>query len=470
MRFRRALSFALAAWVLCGSTVVGVGVVHAQDREEARKHLKVGVKLYNEQNYEAALVQFEASFVQLPSASALQNIALCQTKLFRYVDAIETLEGLRTRFGGTMPAEEASQVEEALRNLSQLVGTVTLQVTPPTAKVKIGSRVLSGEELQRPLRMSSGEYAVEVVASNHLPVKTSVKIAGGETKTVTIDLEKAVGTLTVRVNDQQAAISMDRVPLAYGTWTGQVVAGEHLLQVYKPGHVTVSTQISVRTGDKMELQLSVGPPEDPEGDVSPGYDLVGLPYRVGRKSRSPFEADVGWYGLVSASNLAVLRSPDGFDPEDDADVLGGSFGLRGGYRLGNYVALEAMFDTGSQSVSGTFGDSRQTYDLLTRRYGANIRLLLGGKSVRLTGALGVGAAWHRLDLAGSSYAGTNSYLGMDLGPQFNVGQVLIDGVVQAYFEGASNTRDGEVRMYTRHTVLPQVGVGLRVGFSQWGTW
>jgi hypothetical protein len=97
-------------------------------------------------------------------------------------------------------------------------------------------------------------------------------------------------------------------------------------------------------------------------------------------------------------------------------------------------------------------------------------LLLGGKSVRLTGALGVGAAWHRLDLAGSSYAGTNSYLGMDLGPQFNVGQVLIDGVVQAYFEGASNTRDGEVRMYTRHTVLPQVGVGLRVGFSQWGTW
>ena len=116
----------------------------------------------------------------------------------------------------------------------------------------------------------------------------------------------------------------------------------------------------------MELRLPVGPVK-PSGDAtSPGYDLVGLPYRYGDK-RSPLDPTTGWYALLSASDLAVLRSPDGFEADDDADVVGGSFGARGGYRFGEYVGIEALFDTGSQSVAGRLDGIPETYDLTTRR-------------------------------------------------------------------------------------------------------
>jgi hypothetical protein len=459
----------LAALVSWGSLAIGAGNVHAEDREDARRHLRGGVTLYNEGNYEAALVEFEASFAKLASAAALQNIALCQTKLFRYVEAIDTLERLQTSFGAALSQDESQSVEEALRNLSQLVGTLTLRVEPRSAWVTVDGRRLTPEELAQPLRLSSGRYRIEAGAANHVPKSQTVKVAGGEARTVRIDLQRAVGHLSVDVNDDDAVVLVDRVPLGRGGWEGDVLAGEHLLEVSKAGHRTVSTRVVVRTGDRMELRLPVGP-EQEGADSTPGYDLAALPYRHGRKGRSPLEPDVGWYGSIMASHLAVLRSPDGFEADDDADVAGGSFGLRAGYRFGSYLALEGMYDAGSQSVSGTWEGARETYDLTARRVGGNVRLLLGGKSVRLTGAMGAGAVWHRLDLAGRAYAGTNSYLGLDLGPQFNVGQVLLDLVVQGYLEGANAARDGGDRIYTERTVLPQVGVGLRVGFSQWGTW
>ena len=469
MRGQRAVALLLCAASLWALLVTAAPNALAEDREQALRHLKVGVTLFNERNYEAAQVEFEASYRDLPSASALQNIALCQTKRFHYVDAIETLETLKQRFGAGLSAQEARQVEDALRNLSQLVATVTFQVKPPSSLVTIDGKPLTADELARPIRLSSGEYRVDATAPNHVPVRRIVKVAGGESKSVSIELQPAVGRLSVQVNDETASIALDRVPLAYGTWTGDVPAGEHMLQIYKPGHVTVSTRITVRTGDRMELRLPVGPAAT--GDTQPpAYDLVGLPYRHGKRIRSPLEPDVGWFGLVSASNLAVLRSPDGFEADDDADATGGSFGLRGGYRFGEYLALEGMFDTGSQSVSGTLEDAPETYDLTTRRYGGNVRVLLGGKSVRFSGTFGVGAVWHRLELAGRTYSGTNSYFGLELGPQFTVGHVLLEGVAQAFFEGANNTKDGDARIYTDRTVLPQVGIGLRVGFCQWGTW
>lgn len=440
---------------------------HAQDLEAARRHLKLGVTLFQERDYETALIEFEASFRELPSSSALQNIALCQTKLFRYVDALTTLETLQARFGSTLSEQDARQVAEAHRNISLLVGTLTLRVSPHDAAVKIDGRPYPPGERAGGVRLKSNEYTIEVAAPFHVPAKQVIKIAGGERKVVEIALARAVGTLTVRVDDEEAAIAIDGVPLAYGEWTGEVLAGEHKLLIYKQGHEPRSTDIRMTSGDRIVLQLPVGAPNV---DVAaPGYDLVGLPYLHGR-NRYPFDPVVGWYGLVTASNLAVLRSPDGFEAEDDADVTGGSFGLRGGYRFGDNLCLEGLFDTGAQSVAGTRNDSPETYDLTTRRFGGNVRVLLGGKRLRFSGTFGVGAVWHRLELDGRTYSGTNSFFGMEAGPQLNVGHVLLEGVAQGLLEGANNVAAGDTRIYTERTVLPQVGIGLRVGFSQWGTW
>ena len=89
--------------------------------------------------------------------------------------------------------------------------------------------------------------------------------------------------------------------------------------------------------------------------------------------------------------------------------------------------------------------------------------------MRLTAALGAGVVWHRLVLGAGRYAGVNSYVGLDLGPQVNSGPLLVDLVAQVFLEGVSTVRDGENGGYTTHGLLPLVGIGMRVGYCQWGT-
>src|SRR6187401_438764 len=47
----------------------------------ARRHFANGVRLYQDANYSAALIEFEAANDLKPGASSLQNIALCQKAL-----------------------------------------------------------------------------------------------------------------------------------------------------------------------------------------------------------------------------------------------------------------------------------------------------------------------------------------------------------------------------------------------------
>jgi len=53
------------------------GAESTVDVDGAQRHLHSGVTFFAERNYEAALVEFEASFERMPSASALQNIGIC---------------------------------------------------------------------------------------------------------------------------------------------------------------------------------------------------------------------------------------------------------------------------------------------------------------------------------------------------------------------------------------------------------
>src|SRR6187401_2786883 len=59
----------------------------AEATAEARRHFKLGIKLYQDTNYPGALAEFEAAYAQKPGPSSLQNVALCQKALFRYREA-----------------------------------------------------------------------------------------------------------------------------------------------------------------------------------------------------------------------------------------------------------------------------------------------------------------------------------------------------------------------------------------------
>src|SRR5438477_7435815 len=77
------------------ASFVALPVAHADGATEApgyKQHMENGVKVYEDKNYEAALVEFEAAYGIKKKPGPLLNIALCHKKLFNYPKAIRALE------------------------------------------------------------------------------------------------------------------------------------------------------------------------------------------------------------------------------------------------------------------------------------------------------------------------------------------------------------------------------------------
>src|SRR3954468_24546196 len=82
----------------------------AEATAEARRHFKLGIKLYQDTNYPGALAEFEAAYTAKPGAGSLQNVALSQKALFRYREAADTLAQLLARHGSELSEGEKKAV------------------------------------------------------------------------------------------------------------------------------------------------------------------------------------------------------------------------------------------------------------------------------------------------------------------------------------------------------------------------
>src|SRR5215471_13599582 len=156
-----ALAVALASVAWAPPAVSADGV------SEGKRHFLNGVRLFEDRNLAGALVEFEASFAEHPTAAALQNIAVCQKGLFRYADAIGTLQRMLKEFGTELSAEDKKAAQEAIRDMSALLGTVVLKVTPKDAKISINGAPLDAAAMAAPVRLAAGEYRVAAEAPGY---------------------------------------------------------------------------------------------------------------------------------------------------------------------------------------------------------------------------------------------------------------------------------------------------------------
>src|SRR3954469_25593648 len=120
----------------------------AEATADARRHFKLGIKLYQATNYPGALAEFEAAYAAKPGPGSLQNVALCQKALFRYREAAATLEDLLKTHGKELNEGETQAVTDAITELHGLVGSVVVNVEPSEAKVSIDGRAVALSELR----------------------------------------------------------------------------------------------------------------------------------------------------------------------------------------------------------------------------------------------------------------------------------------------------------------------------------
>ncbi len=445
--------------------------------EQARLHFKNGVKLFQDTNYPGALAEFEAAYRLKPGASSLKNIALCLKALFRYGEAADALNRVLSVHGKELSPEEKTAIESAIGELSSLVGSIVVRVTPSDARVFVDGRYVDPKERASGIGLNTGEHTLSADAAGYTKISRAIRVAGGQ-KNVLIELalQAVAGFVRIKTEDPQAAIAIDQKPLSLGEWSGAVSAGRHYVQVYREGFVPFEQAFVVEVGRSQEISAPVLE-KRPEGVEDPAKPPVKL-----KQVR-------GFYGVVALSGQGLRGSPGNLKV-DESNASGAAFGVRAGYRLWTPIAAELMLESArhdsvkacDESAPGSSCDTNpvtRTFSLDSLRIGPNLRIMSAGDTLRFTSTVGVGAVRHQIELdhledqskeglPADEAHGWDPYFLLEIGIQYNWGHVLLELAGLLYVDGASNVKSSAGWAPYKDTGgLLIGGLGLKAGWSEW---
>lgn len=232
------------------------------EEAEARKHFEIGLKLYNEKLYEAALTEFEQSYALVPRPSALRNVAQSQRDLKRFAEAHAAFTQLLEKHGPQLSKAELEAVQRAIKELESVTGTISIAATEPDALVTIDGREIGKTPLQAPVRADVGPRVVRVAKPGFEPFEATVKVVATKSLSVDAVLEKDVktGKLTIKEKTgRKAKVFVDDKEVGVAPWTGDVAPGSHVVELRGEGVASPKRTIEVAAKAESEVVLEATP-------------------------------------------------------------------------------------------------------------------------------------------------------------------------------------------------------------------
>jgi len=154
--------------------------------------------------------------------------------------------------------------------------------------------------------LPAGAHRAEVEREGYASREIELEVEGGETRTIEVVLERAVGTVVFAVEPTTAVVEFvsseetspaQNVPLTEGRWEGEIEVGSYIARVNASGYHGKSEPFEVREGEPTVVAVSLrGLPHVSSG----GGRTVVVPAPV-----------PGYYGpgRVYAPGLPVVRGP-----------------------------------------------------------------------------------------------------------------------------------------------------------------
>jgi hypothetical protein len=448
-RFTTTILLALA--LASGATATRAADTPAAEDASAgtyKQHMTNGVKLFNDGNFAAAIVEFEAAYAERPKASPLLNIALCQKSLFHYPKAIAALERALSLHGDTMEPEDRAAAENAIKEMRTLIGYVKVELSPPQAVLLVDDEPQPPGAAGKPLPLGPGKHVLGARAEGYESAEETVTVTSADRdKVVRLSLVPNKGWVVVKTGDPEMAIAIDQQPLALGQWAGLIEPGTHLVQMYKPNGAEYAFQVLVVAGKAQEVRPGVGgvPIDVPR----PGSLPTPQQTPKNKIAKPPDPPLRGAYALATGGVFLMLGE----------DGAGGTAGARLGYRLRTPIGIEFMFDYANNRIETTSGTS--TVALNSVRFGGGVRIMSPGRKARFVATIGGGLAYNWLG-SGKSPGGT-AFVNIDTGFELDWSGVLLGlAAQQTFLLGGTDTVVVDL-------ADPRVtfGLGARIGFGAW---
>ena len=196
------------------------------DVERARVHYDRGIQLYNEENYDAALYEFERAYELAPSYKILYNMARIQRQQNNYAASLLNFRRYLTEGGVNVPDDRKKEVERELELLKPRVATIDIKVNVDGADIYLDdSPVCTGVQtgcigkspLPGPVTVNPGRRKITVQKTGYQPGSTIVRVVGSDSVSAKIDLLETGRTIVKTGNDWR--------PVVAWTVTGALAVG-----------------------------------------------------------------------------------------------------------------------------------------------------------------------------------------------------------------------------------------------------
>jgi hypothetical protein len=160
------------------------------DLREAARHFERGVKLYDEQDWRAALIEFERAYATAPHFAVLYNIGQCRYQLLDYAGALTAFERYLALGGAQGPADVVARVKATVEDLKARVARVVVAASVDDAEITVDDVVVGKTPLASPLVVSEGRRKIAASKDGYATATRLVDLAGNDATEVTLRLER----------------------------------------------------------------------------------------------------------------------------------------------------------------------------------------------------------------------------------------------------------------------------------------
>jgi hypothetical protein len=283
----RALSvgLGLALSVAQASLLPALAQAQASDaaRTEARERFDRGLRLFNQQDNEGALAEFQRAYELSPHPLLLYNIGLVYSAMGKPVAAVDVFDKLLAAPAG-LDAGRLSRVQKERDQQVQRIGEIVIQGGVEGARVELDGLDAGTIPLAAPLRASTGVHVVGMVATGYAPARKQVVVAGQSKVEIKFELSPTEG------QPAQLAVQtrlLDGEVLVDGQVVGKTPLGASL--ALAPGQHTIEVR---RPGYKSAIQtLNLGPASTGAVVLEPELDPAALSTRGGTLELALSEPD-----------------------------------------------------------------------------------------------------------------------------------------------------------------------------------
>lgn len=203
---------------------------------EAEADYQRGVQAFRDRRYGDARAAFEAAVRRQPTPASLFAYAQSCRNSGRYVDAVAAFERYLATPEAPGEAQMRTDVRAELAQLRRSLATLTVEVGPPLASLRIDGRPLAVANGQQTL--DPGAHVIEFSADGHHPERREVTLGAGGQLVLHVDLRATAPTharLVVEPDVATATVLVDGRRVGVGHVELDVPAGDHLLEIQAAG-------------------------------------------------------------------------------------------------------------------------------------------------------------------------------------------------------------------------------------------